>query len=122
MKMDTVLREISTNPNLQTSATAPNPLFTIIPPYGNIEAQYDTFMAQVRLTGDPVRWLGYNLSYRKFELDGQDRRLHLHEHGPRRRGRLVQRRRLHPRARGLGHREREAPWRTSPRSAACGSA
>jgi len=69
MKMDTVLREISTNPNLQTSATAPNPLFTIVPPYGNIEAQYDTFMAQVRLTGDPVRWLGYNLSYRKFELE-----------------------------------------------------
>jgi predicted porin len=69
MKMETVLREISTNPSLQTSATAPNPLFTITPPYSNIEAQYDTFMAQVRLTGDPVRWLGYNLSYRKFELD-----------------------------------------------------
>ncbi|HYN05395.1 MAG TPA: MtrB/PioB family outer membrane beta-barrel protein [Vicinamibacteria bacterium] len=69
MKMDTVLRELSTNPNLQTSATAPNPAFSIIPPYSNIEAQYDTFMAQVRFTGDPVRWLGYNLSYRKFELE-----------------------------------------------------
>lgn len=69
MKMDTVLRELSTNPNLQTSATAPNPAFSIVPPYSNIEARYDTFMAQVKLTGDPVRWLGYNLSYRKFELD-----------------------------------------------------
>ncbi len=69
MKMEMALRELSTNPNLQTSATAPNPLFTITPPYSNIEAQYDTFMAQVKLTGDPIRWLGYNLSYRKFELD-----------------------------------------------------
>jgi hypothetical protein len=69
MKMDTVLREISTNPNLQTSATAPNPSFSIVPPYGSVEAQYDTFMGQVKLTGDPVRWLGYNLSWRKFELE-----------------------------------------------------
>jgi predicted porin len=69
MSMDTVLREISTNPNLQTSATAPNPNFSIVPPYGSVEAQYDTFMTQVKFTGDPVRWLGYNLSYRKFELD-----------------------------------------------------
>ena len=76
MKMETVLRELSTNPNLQTSATAPNPAFSIIPPYSNVEAQYDTFMAQVKLTGDPVRWLGYNLSYRKFELDDKTEDYH----------------------------------------------
>ena len=68
MKMDHELINISTNPDLQTSATAPNPLFTVVPPYSNVEARYDTYMAQVKLTGDPIRWLGYNLSYRKFEL------------------------------------------------------
>jgi hypothetical protein len=69
MSMDTALQNISTNPNLQTSATAPNPLYTVVPPYGSVQAEYDTFMGQLRFTGDPVNWLGYNLSYRKFELD-----------------------------------------------------
>jgi len=68
MTMDTVLQNISTNPNLQTSATAPTPAFTVVPPYGSVDAQYDVFTAQVKWTGDPVRWLGYNLSWRKFEL------------------------------------------------------
>jgi hypothetical protein len=33
-------------------------------------------MAQVKLTGDPVRWLGYNLSYRKFELEDKTEDYH----------------------------------------------
>jgi hypothetical protein len=70
MKMDMGLQNnISTNPNLATSATAPNPAFTIVPPYGSIEAQYDTFMGQVKFNGNPVKWLGYTLSWRKFELE-----------------------------------------------------
>ena len=76
MSMDTALTNLSTNPNLATSATAPNPLFSIIPPYSSVQAEYDTFMAQVRFTGDPVSWLGYNLSYRKFELDDQTGEYH----------------------------------------------
>ena len=59
MKMDTVLHEHLDQPQPQTSATPPNPAFTIVPPYGSVEAKYDTFMAQVRFTGDPIRWLGY---------------------------------------------------------------
>jgi len=66
MSMDTVLREISTNPSL--GLQPPNPAFTIVPPYGSVEAKMDTFMGNVRFTGDPLRWLGYILSWRKFEL------------------------------------------------------
>ena len=76
MSMDTALQNISTNPNLQTSATAPNPLFTVVPPYGSVAAEYDTFMGQVRLTGDPIRWLGYIVSWRKFELDDKTQHYH----------------------------------------------
>ena len=68
MKMDHELLPISTNPDLQTSATAPNALFSVIPPYSNVEARFDTAMAAVRFTGDPLPWLGYIASYRKFEL------------------------------------------------------
>lgn len=74
MSMDTVLRELSTNPNLGTQP--PNPAFSIIPPYGSVEAAYDTSMIQGRFTGDPIRWLGYNLSYRKFELDDKTEDYH----------------------------------------------
>jgi hypothetical protein len=76
MSMDTALQNLSTNPNLATSATAPNPNFTIVPPYGSVQAEYDTFMAQVRFTGDPLPWLGYNLSYRKFELEDKTEHYH----------------------------------------------
>jgi len=66
MKMDTVLREISTNPDL--GLQPPNPAFTIVPPYGSVEAKMDTFMGNVRFTGDPLPWLGYYATWRKFEL------------------------------------------------------
>ena len=70
MSMEMPLQyNISTNPNLQTSATAPSPDFTVVPPYGNIAAEYDTFMGNLKLTGDPVNWLGYIVYWRKFELD-----------------------------------------------------
>lgn len=73
MSMDTALLALSTNPNLATSATAPNAAFSVVPPYSSIEAQYDTFMGQLKLTGDPIPLLGYSLSYRKFELtDGTE--------------------------------------------------
>jgi hypothetical protein len=66
--MDTELLPISTNPYLQTSATAPNPAFTIIPPYSNVEAKFKHFMGQVKFTGDPSPKFGYILSWRKFEM------------------------------------------------------
>jgi hypothetical protein len=70
MSMDMALQyNLSTNPNLATSATAPNPAFSIVPPYGSIAAEYDTFMSQVKFTGDPIPWLGYIVSWRKFDLE-----------------------------------------------------
>lgn len=66
MKMDHELLNISTNPDL--GLQPPNPAFTIVPPYGSVQAKMDTFMGQVKLTGDPWSKLGYILSWRKFEL------------------------------------------------------
>jgi hypothetical protein len=67
---------ISTNPNLQTSATAPNPNFTVTVPYSSFSAEYDTFMGNVRFTGDPLPWLGYIAYWRKFELDDKTEHYH----------------------------------------------
>ena len=85
------------------------PAFTIIPPYSNIEAQYDTFdgPGEAHRRPDPLARLQPVLP--QVRARRQDRGLHLHEHGPRRRGGFVQRHRLHPRARGLGHREHARP-------------
>jgi hypothetical protein len=69
MSMETILRELSTNPALGTQPVNPN--FTIVPPYGSVEARMDTFMGNVRFTGDPLPWLGYYFNWRKFELDDQ---------------------------------------------------
>jgi hypothetical protein len=66
MKMDHELLNLSTNPDLGTQPV--NPAFSIVPPYGSVEAKYDTFMLNFRLTGDPSRYFGYIGSYRKFEL------------------------------------------------------
>ncbi len=66
MKMDTALREISTNADLGLQPVNAN--FTITPPYANVEAKMDTFMGNLRFTGDPVAWLGYLVTWRKFEL------------------------------------------------------
>ena len=70
MSMDMPLQyNISTNPNLQTSATTPTAGYTLVPPYSNITAEYDTFMSNLKFTGDPLNWLGYMAYWRKFELD-----------------------------------------------------
>jgi hypothetical protein len=66
MKMDHELVDISTNPDIGTQPV--NPAFTVVPPYGSVEAKYDTFMLNFRLTGDPSPYFGYIASYRKFEL------------------------------------------------------
>jgi putative beta-barrel porin MtrB/PioB len=66
MKMDHELLDISTNPDLGTQPI--NPAFTVVPPYGSVEAKYDTFMLNFRLTGDPSPYFGYIASYRKFEM------------------------------------------------------
>jgi len=68
MSMETGLLPISTNPGLATSATAPDRAFTVVPPYGDISAKFNTLMASVRFTGDPSSKFGYILSYRKYQL------------------------------------------------------
>lgn len=68
MTMSMGLLPISTNPNLATSATAPNPAFSVNPPYSSIEGRFDTFMGNVRFTGDPHAKFGYILSWRRYEL------------------------------------------------------
>jgi hypothetical protein len=74
MKMDHELLNISTNPDL--GLQPPNPAFTIVPPYGSVEARMDTFMGQVKLTGDPWSKFGYILSWRKFELEDKTQEYH----------------------------------------------
>jgi hypothetical protein len=69
MKMDHELIDISTNPYLATSATAPDPNFTVRPPYPGVEARFDNLMAQFKLTGDPSTKFGYIASYRRYELE-----------------------------------------------------
>jgi len=66
MKMDHELIDISTNPAL--GLQPPNPAFTVVPPYGSVEAKYDTLMLNFRFTGDPSPYFGYIASYRKYEL------------------------------------------------------
>ncbi len=66
MKMDHELLDLSTNPDL--GLQPPNPAFSVAPPYGSVEAKYDTLMLNFRFTGDPSPYFGYIASYRKFEL------------------------------------------------------
>jgi hypothetical protein len=66
MKMDHELINISTNPDIGTQPR--NPAFTVVPPYGSVEAKYDTLMLNFRFTGDPSPYFGYIASYRKFEM------------------------------------------------------
>ena len=70
----------TSRPTPTCGAQPPNPLFTVVPPYGSVEAEYDTFMGQVRFTGDPIRWLGYIRVLAQVRARGQDRGLPLHEH------------------------------------------
>jgi hypothetical protein len=60
---------LSSNPFLRTSATTPDPNFTIIPPYPRIEAKYGTFLGYVKFTGDPNTKFGYSASYRNYQLN-----------------------------------------------------
>jgi hypothetical protein len=68
MSMDTPLRDLSTNPKLATSATTPDPNFTVTPPYASVSAKYDTLMTSAKLTGDPVHGFGYSLTFRRYQL------------------------------------------------------
>lgn len=58
----------STNPNLATSATNPDPNFTLAPEYPGINAKFDTQMVMLRLTGAPLKGFGYSASFRTYEL------------------------------------------------------
>jgi MtrB/PioB family decaheme-associated outer membrane protein len=69
MSMDQDLVPLSSNPYLQTSATEPNPNFTIIPPYPNIAAKYGTFLGYFKFSGDPTTRFGYSASYRNYQLN-----------------------------------------------------
>jgi hypothetical protein len=65
MQHDTV-HGLSTNPDIQLNP--PNPAFSNTSPYSSIEGRYDTFMGQLKLTGDPHAKFGYIATWRKFEL------------------------------------------------------
>ncbi len=94
MSMEMPLQHnISTNPNLQTSATTPTAGSSrVVPPYGNIAAEYDTFMANVKLTGDPRQLARLHGLLAQVRARRQDRGLQLHQHRPRRHHRVLQRR------------------------------
>lgn len=66
MKMDHELVNISTNDAL--GLQPPNAAFTVVPPYGSVEAKYNTLMLNFRFTGDPSPYFGYIASYRKYDL------------------------------------------------------
>jgi hypothetical protein len=66
MKMDHELLNLSTNPDIGTQPR--DPKFSVVPPYGSVEAKYDTLMLNFRFTGDPSPYFGYIASYRKYEL------------------------------------------------------
>ncbi len=72
MKMETDLLNLSSNPNLATSATTPNAAFSIVPPYGSVSIDYSTFLGALKLTGDPSSKFGYSLSFRKFQLKDEN--------------------------------------------------
>ena len=88
MSMDTALQNISTNPNLQTSATAPNPLFTVVPPYGSVAGRVRHVHGPGEVHRRPGQLARLHRVLAQVRARRQDRGLPLHEHGPRRRGRL----------------------------------
>ncbi|HJU82714.1 MAG TPA: MtrB/PioB family outer membrane beta-barrel protein [Holophagaceae bacterium] len=63
MSMDTSLLPYTTNSVLNA-----NPAFDAVLPYNSVKVQYDTLLAAVKLTGDPLPWMGYNVSIRDYEL------------------------------------------------------
>ena len=68
MSMDRALIPQSTNPLLATSATAPDPNFSLIPEYPGVNAQFDTQLLMFNVSGQPFRYFGYSGSYRSYEL------------------------------------------------------
>lgn len=68
MSMDRDLIAQSTNPNLATSATAPDPNFTLAPEYPGINAKFDTQLVMLNVSGAPSRSFGYSAYYRSYEL------------------------------------------------------
>jgi hypothetical protein len=65
MSMDTPLKDITTNPNLTTTSSSG---FTVTPPYASVAVKYDVFMGTAKLSGDPVKKLGYSVTFRRYEL------------------------------------------------------
>ncbi len=68
MSMDRDLIPQSTNPLLATSATAPDPNFSLSPEYPSINARFDTQLVMLNLSGAPSRYFGYSAYYRSYEL------------------------------------------------------
>jgi MtrB/PioB family decaheme-associated outer membrane protein len=57
-----------TTPTRRTGPPAPAAAFTVNPPYGSVAPRFDTFMFNLRWTGDPSQYFGYLASYRKYDL------------------------------------------------------
>lgn len=68
MSMDRDLIPQSTNPLLATSATTPDPNFSLAPEYPSINAKFDTQLVMLNLSGAPFRNFGYSAYYRSYEL------------------------------------------------------
>ncbi len=78
MSMDRDLIPQSTNPLLATSATVPNPDFTLIPEYPSINAKFDTQLVMLNISGQPFRDFGYSGYYRSYELKDKMEELNFH--------------------------------------------
>lgn len=68
MMMDRTLIPQSTNPLLATSATVPDPNFSLTPEYPSINAQFDTQLVMFNISGAPLRKFGYSGYFRSYEL------------------------------------------------------
>lgn len=63
MSMDTQLLPYTTNSALIASGT-----FDPVLPFDSVKVHYTTFMGSARLTGDPLPWMGYAVSFREYDL------------------------------------------------------
>ena len=99
----------------------PERRFTIVPPYNDIAAQFDTFMGQLKLTGDPLPLARLHPVLAQVRPRGQDRGVPLQQQRPGRRARVLQLVRLHPGAPWLGLGQPAGRGPLPPRTA-CASA
>lgn len=65
MKQDSPMMPYTTNSAIL--ATLPDPTV----PYSSVNAKIDTFLGNFKLTGQPIKWFGYSVKYRKYKDDNK---------------------------------------------------